>query len=287
MLRRTKRQIYYKTDEEIELIREACLLVCKVLTHCATRLKPGVSGIELDKEAEEIIRDHGATPAFKGYRGFPATLCISPNEVVVHGIPNDVPFKEGDIVSIDCGTFLKGFHGDAAYTFAIGEVDEATMQLLRVTKTSLYKGIAQAVHGNRLGDISFAIQYYVERVHPYAVVRELVGHGLGRELHEEPEVPNYGRRGNGLLLKEGLVIAIEPMINMGKRDVGQADDNWTVFARDHKPSAHYEHTVAVRKTHADILSDHRPIEEAIAKNPNLKTVELIEADLEGVAQLYH
>ncbi|GIV31948.1 MAG: methionine aminopeptidase [Saprospiraceae bacterium] len=287
MLRRSKRQIYYKTDEEIELIREACLLVCKVLTHCATRLKPGITGKQLDKEAEELIRDHGATPAFKGYRGFPATLCISPNEVVVHGIPNDEPFKEGDIVSIDCGTFLKGFHGDAAYTFAIGDVPEATMQLLRVTKTSLYKGIAQAVHGNRLGDISYAIQHYVEREHPYSVVRELVGHGLGRELHEEPEVPNYGRRGNGLLLKEGLVIAIEPMINLGKRDVGQADDNWTIFTRDHQPSAHYEHTVAVRKVQADILSDHRPIEEAISKNPYLKTVELIEADIEGVISQFH
>lgn len=279
MLTGKQKRIFYKTDEEIELLREACLLVCKVLTHCAERLQPGITGMQLDKEAEELIRDHGAEPAFKGYRGFPATLCISPNEVVVHGIPNDQPFEEGDVVSIDCGTFIKGFHGDAAYTFAIGDVKEEVMQLLRVTKTSLYKGIAAAVHGNRVGDISYAIQNYVEREHPYSVVRELVGHGLGRSLHEEPEVPNYGRRGNGILLKEGLVIAIEPMINLGKRDIGQSDDNWTIFTRDYMPSAHYEHSVAVRKEKADILSDHRPIEAAIEKNPALRTVELIVEDL--------
>lgn len=280
MLRGKQKRVFYKTDEEIELLREACLLVCKALAHCASRLKPGVTGLQLDKEAEELIRDHGAEPAFKGYRGFPAALCISPNEVVVHGIPNNEPFEEGDVVSIDCGTFINGFHGDAAYTFAIGDVDEEVMQLLRVTKTSLYKGIAQAVHGNRVGDISYAIQNYVEREHSYSVVRELVGHGLGRSLHEEPEVPNYGRRGNGLMMKEGLVIAIEPMINLGRRDVGQSDDNWTIFTRDFAASAHFEHSVAVKKEKADILSDHGPIEEVVAKNPSLRSVELIKEDLE-------
>lgn len=272
-------QIFYKTDEEIELIREACLLVCKVLTHVGTRLKPGMTGNILDKEAEEIIRDHHASPAFKGYRGFPSTLCISVNEVVVHGIPSEQEFKKGDIVSVDCGVLLNGFHGDAAYTFALGDVDEEIMQLLRVTKTSLYKGIEQATHGKRLGDLSFAIQHYTEREHGYSVVRELVGHGLGKALHEDPEVPNYGKRGNGVMLREGLVIAIEPMINLGKKDVKQSKDKWTIFAKDRKPSAHYEHTVAVRKQQADILSDHVPIEDAIERNPELKSVELLEAYL--------
>lgn len=279
MLRVKQKQIFYKTNEEVELLREACLLVCKVLAHCAERLQPGITGSQLDKEAEELIRDYGAAPAFKGYRGFPATLCISPNEVVVHGIPNDKPFEEGDVVSIDCGTFLNGFYGDAAYTFAIGDVKEEVMKLLRVTKTSLYKGIDKAVHGNRVGDISYAIQNYVEREHHYSVVRELVGHGVGRSLHEEPEVPNYGRRGNGLMLKEGLVIAIEPMINLGKRDIGQSDDNWTIYARDLLPSAHFEHTVAVRRERADILSDHQPIESAIKKNTALRSIDLIREDL--------
>ena len=272
--------IFYKTDEEIELIREACLLVCKVLTHVGANIKPGMKGSKLDREAEELIRDHGAIPAFKGYVGagsdteFPSTLCISMNEVVVHGIPSDeTGFKDGDIVSVDCGVLLNGYHGDAAYTFALGDVDEKTMELLRVTKTSLYKGIEQAVHGKRIGDIGYAIQTYTERVFGYSVVRELVGHGVGKSLHEDPEVPNYGKRGNGVLMKEGLVIAIEPMINMGKKDIMQGKDGWTIMAADRKPSAHYEHTVAVRKHHADILSDHDPIEAAIAMNPELKTVE--------------
>lgn len=272
--------IFYKTDEEIELLRDACLLVCKVLTHVGANLKPGMKGSQLDREAEELIRDHGATPAFKGYIGagsetaFPSTLCISLNEAVVHGIPSDeIAFKDGDIVSVDCGVLLNGYHGDAAYTFAIGDVDEATMELLRVTKTSLYKGIEQAVHGKRIGDIGFAIQNYTERAFGYSVVRELVGHGVGKSLHEDPEVPNYGKRGNGVLMREGLVIAIEPMINLGKKDVMQGKDGWTIVSSDKKPSAHYEHTVAVRKHHADILSDHDPIEAAIAMNSELKTVE--------------
>ncbi|MBK9013151.1 MAG: type I methionyl aminopeptidase [Saprospiraceae bacterium] len=272
--------IFYKTDEEIELIREACLLVCKVLTHVGANIKPGMKGSKLDREAEELIRDHGAIPAFKGYVGagsdteFPSTLCISMNEVVVHGIPSDeIEFKDGDVVSVDCGVLLNGYYGDAAYTFAIGDVDDNTMELLRVTKTSLYKGIEQAMHGKRIGDIGYAIQTYTERVFGYSVVRELVGHGVGKSLHEDPEVPNYGKRGNGVLMKEGLVIAIEPMINMGKKDIMQGKDGWTIMASDRKPSAHYEHTVAVRKNHADILSDHDPIEAAIAMNPELKTVE--------------
>ncbi len=272
--------IFYKTDDEIELIREACLLVCKVLTHVGANIKPGMKGSKLDREAEELIRDHGAIPAFKGYVGagsdteFPSTLCISMNEVVVHGIPSDeTEFKDGDVVSVDCGVLLNGYHGDAAYTFALGDVDEKTMELLRITKTSLYKGIEQAVHGKRIGDIGYAIQTYTERVFGYSVVRELVGHGVGKSLHEDPEVPNYGKRGNGVLMKEGLVIAIEPMINMGKKDIIQGKDGWTIMASDRKPSAHYEHTVAVRKNHADILSDHDPIEAAIAMNPELKTVE--------------
>jgi methionyl aminopeptidase len=269
-------RVFYKTDEEIELLREASLLVCKVLAHVGSRLRPGLSGKNLDKEAEELIRDHGATPAFKGYNGFPSTLCVSPNEVVVHGIPGDVEFKDGDVVSVDCGTFLNGYHGDAAYTFAIGDVKEELMQLLRVTKNSLYRGIEQAKQGRRLGDISYAIQNYVERENPYSIVRELVGHGIGKSLHEDPEVPNYGRRGNGLMLKEGLVIAIEPMVNLGRKDIRQSDDNWTITAQDRLPAAHYEHSVAVRKGGADILSDHQPVEDAIARNPELKSVETLE-----------
>ncbi len=269
--------VIYKTDEEVEFLREACLLVCKVLAHVGENIRPGITGAQLDREAEQIIRDHGAEPAFKGYRGFPSTLCISVNEVVVHGIPSDQEFKDGDLVSVDCGTLMKnGFHGDAAYTFPVGDVDERVMQLCSVTKASLYRGIAQAVTGNRLGDISYAIQHFTERENGYSVVRELVGHGVGKSLHEDPEVPNYGRRGNGLKLKDGLVIAIEPMINLGRKDVEQAKDGWTIFAQDLYPSAHYEHTVVVRKRTADVLSDHVPVEEAISKNPNVK--EVVSAD---------
>ena len=267
--------IFYKTDEEIELIRESCLLVCKALTAVAEIIRPGISGAEIDKVAEEVIRDHNAKPTFKGYNGFPATLCVSPNESVVHGIPTkDQIFQDGDIVSVDCGVFMNGFHGDSAYTFALGDVSEEVMELLRVTNTSLYKAIDAAVIGNRLGDIGFAVQHYVEKEHGYGVVRELVGHGIGRELHEAPEVPNYGKRGKGTKLQDGLVIAIEPMVNLGKKEVRTAKDGWTVYAKDKKPSAHYEHTVAIRKNGTDILSNHTFIEEAIAKNPNVKEVSL-------------
>lgn len=270
--------VYYKTQEEIELIRESCLLVCKALAQVASIIRPGMSGNQIDQVAESLIRDHQAIPAFKGYNGFPSTLCVSINEQVVHGIPTkDMIFQDGDIVSVDCGVLMNGFHGDAAYTFALGEVAEEVMELCRVTNTSLYKGIEQAIAGNRLGDVSFAVQHYVEREHKYGVVRELVGHGIGRNLHEAPEVPNYGKRGKGIKLQEGLVIAIEPMVNLGRKEVRTAKDGWTVFSRDRKPSAHYEHTVAIRKGGpADILSDHSMIEAEIAKNEAVRSVSLKE-----------
>lgn len=270
-----KKMIIYKTDDEIELIRESCLLVSKTLALVGSMIKPGISGAEIDKAAEELILDHGAVPGFKGYGGFPATLCVSPNEQVVHGIPGkDQVFKDGDIVSVDCGVIMNGFYGDAAYTFALGDVSEEVMKLLEVTNTSLYKGIEQAVAGNRLGDISFAVQYYAEKEHGYGIVRELVGHGVGRNLHEAPEVPNYGRRGRGVKLQEGLVIAIEPMVNLGDKRVATSKDGWTVYARDKKPSAHFEHTIAIRKDKADILSDHSIVELAIRKNDNVKEVKI-------------
>ncbi len=271
--------IYYKTDEEIELIRQSCLLVCKALTHVAGMIKPGMTGEEIDKEAEQLIRDHNAVPGFKGYRGFPATLCISVNEGVVHGIPTKEVFKGGDVVSVDCGSFMNDFYGDAAYTFALGDVAEETMELLRVTKTSLYMGINAARVGNRIGDIGFAVQDYCEKTHPYGVVRELVGHGLGRSLHESPEVPNYGKRGRGAKLQDGLVIAIEPMVNLGAKEVRQSDDGWTIISKDKLPSAHFEHTIAVRKSGPDILSNHIIIEEAIAKNANVKAVALKKSEI--------
>lgn len=269
--------VYYKTDEEVEYIRKSCLLVCDTLAHVASIIRPGITAREIDTAAETLIRDHGAEPAFKGYRGFPATLCVSINEQVVHGIPSDkVVFQDGDIVSVDCGVQWNGFFGDAAYTFPLGNVSEKVMDLCRVTKSSLYVGIEQAVAGHRVGDISFAIQNYVEKGFGYGIVRELVGHGVGRSLHEEPEVPNYGKRGKGMKMLEGLVIAIEPMVNLGKRDVMTSKDGWTVSARDRQPSAHYEHTVVVRKHKADILSNHVPIEAAITKNSEVRAVSLKE-----------
>ena len=253
-------------------MRNANLVVSKTLAHVATMLKPGVTGEIIDKAAEEFIRDHGGKPAFKGYHGFPSTLCVSYNDIVVHGIPGKREFKETDIVSVDCGVELEGFFGDAAYTFAFTNVTEDVIDLLRTTYASLYIGIAQAVHGNRIGDISFAIQEYCERKHKYSVVRDLVGHGVGRSLHEEPEVPNYGKRGRGYIMTEGLVIAIEPMINMGVKEVYQDNDGWTIHTRDRKPSAHYEHSVVVKKGKADILSDHSFLLEAIKNNAELQEV---------------
>jgi methionyl aminopeptidase len=256
--------IYIKTDEEIELIRKSSLLVGKTLAQVAELIRPGVTTIELDKRAEEFIRDHGATPAFLGYSGFPNTLCASPNSQIVHGIPNKEPLKDGDIISIDCGVLMNGFFGDSAYTFCIGEVLPETKKLLEVTKESLYLGIEKAVHGNRVGDIGYAIQDYCES-HSYSVVRELVGHGVGRKLHEAPEVPNYGRKGSGPMLKSGMVIAIEPMINQGVRNMIFEKDGWTTRTKDGKMSAHFEHTLAIRQGNADILSTFEYIEEVLSR----------------------
>lgn len=252
--------LFYKTKEEIELVRESSLLVAKTLAEVAKAIRPGITTLELDRIAEEFIRDHQATPAFLNYNGFPNSLCISVNSQVVHGIPNKSELQDGDICSVDCGVLKNGFYGDSAYTFAIGEVDDETVQLLRITKESLYKGIEKAVAGNRLGDVSHAIQEHAE-TSGYSVVRELVGHGIGRHLHEKPEVPNYGKRGSGLVLREGLVIAIEPMINMGGKAVVHERDGWTIRTADNKPSAHFEHTVAIRKGVPDILSSFKFIEE--------------------------
>ena len=239
--------IYLKTDEEIELLRENNILVSRTLAEVGRHIRPGVTTKELDSIAEDFIRAHGAVPAFLGYQGFPASLCISVNEQVVHGIPSSkCVLKEGDIVSVDCGTFMKGFVGDSAYTFAVGEVAAEVRQLMEVTKEALYKGTAQAKAGNRVGDVSAAVQEYAESF-GYGVVRELEGHGLGRKMHEDPGVPNYGARGRGPLLREGMVICIEPMINMGTKAVVFEQDGWTVRTRDRKPAAHYEFAVAVRK----------------------------------------
>ena len=241
--------IFLKTSDEIELLRQANLLVGRTLAEVAKIIEPGVTTRQLDKVAEEFIRDNGAIPTFKGYPNhegvpFPGSICASVNDVVVHGIPNDVPLKEGDIVSVDCGTLLDGFCGDSCYTFCVGEVDEETKKLLRVTEESLYKGIENAVHGRRLGDIGNAVQTHCEQ-NGYGVVREFVGHGIGRNMHEAPEVPNYGRRGNGLQLRQGMCIAIEPMINVGTHEVQVLPDGWTVKTADRKLSAHYENTVAL------------------------------------------
>ncbi|MCC7505525.1 MAG: type I methionyl aminopeptidase [Saprospiraceae bacterium] len=266
------KKVFYKTDDEIELIRQSCLIVSKTLAHVGSMLKPGVTGKEIDRAAEELIRDHGGRPAFKGYHDFPATLCVSFNDIVVHGIPSNREFREDDIVSVDCGVELNGYYGDAAFTFPFTAVQPEVMELLSVTYGSLYKGIEQAVVGHRIGDIAFAIQDFAERKHGYGVVRELVGHGVGRSLHEEPEVPNYGKRGKGMVMREGLVIAIEPMVNLGVKEVYQAQDGWTIHTRDRKASAHYEHSVAVRKNKADVLSDHNYILEAVKNNPALQII---------------
>lgn len=261
--------IIYKTVEEIELIRQSCLLVNDTIAEITKNVKPGVTTLYLNNLAEEYIRDHGAMPSFKNYHGFPFACCMSVNDAVVHGYPTNDQLKEDDILSVDVGTLKNGFHGDSAYTLALVNVHTATKKLMRVTKESLYKGIEKAIAGNRIGDISFAIQEYTERKNGYGVVRELVGHGLGKDLHEDPQVPNYGKRGSGTKLQDGLVIAIEPMINLGKRYVYNAKDGWTVRTRDSKPSAHYEHTVCVRRDEADILSSFKSIEAAEKANPNL------------------
>jgi methionyl aminopeptidase len=252
--------IYYKSDEEIELLGKSSLLVGKTLAEVACFLKPGVKTAVLDGVAETYIRDHGAIPGFKDYRGYPATLCISVNEQVVHGIPGDREIQDGDIVSVDCGTILNGYYGDSAYTFAVGNVAAENLHLMKVTKESLYRGIEQAVAGGRLGNIGYAVQSYVESF-GYSAVRDLVGHGLGKNLHEEPQVPNYGKRGSGIKMMEGLVICIEPMINRGKKNVIQEKDGWTIRTADGLPSAHYEHTVALRKEGTNVLSTFEYIEQ--------------------------
>lgn len=256
--------IHLKNKEEIALIKESAQLVSKTLGLMAEMVEPGITPLALDRKAEEYIRDHGGVPGFLGLYDFPNSLCISVNEQVVHGIPNNKELKEGDIISVDCGVLMNGFYGDHAYTFAVGELKPEVAELLKVTKESLYLGIAQCVAGNRIGDIGFAIQNHAEK-HGYGVVRELVGHGLGKKMHEGPEVPNYGKRGKGSLLKEGLVIAIEPMINLGSRSIRQLADGWTIITADRKPSAHFEHDIAIVDGKPEILSTFDYVEEALAK----------------------
>ncbi|MEO1654083.1 MAG: type I methionyl aminopeptidase [Bacteroidota bacterium] len=251
--------IFYKTKEEIELIRQSGLVLGKAHGEVAKHVKPGIKTRDLDKIAEEYIRDHGGVPSFKGYKKFPGSLCISVNEAVVHGIPGEYELKDGDLISIDCGVCLNGYHSDSAYTYAVGNISSEAEQLLKVTKEALYEGIASAKAGSRIGDISHAIQKHVEH-HNFSIIRELVGHGLGKSLHESPEVPNFGKRGRGPKLKEGLVIAIEPMVNLGKRNVVQERDGWTIRTFDRKPSAHFEHTVAISNGTPDILTTFEFIE---------------------------
>lgn len=264
--------IKIKTAEEIELIRKSSELLSKVMGEIAKMLKAGVTGIELDKFAEAYIRDNGGSPTFKGYNRFPNALCISMNDEVVHGIPKPDAYKDGDVVSVDCGVFMNGYHGDMAYTFGIGNIKPEVEQLMRITKQALYLGIEQATVNRRTGDIGYAIQDFCERQHPYKCVRELVGHGVGKTLHEDPQVPNYGRKGDGPRLPENCVIAIEPMVNMGKRDIYTKRDNWTIATQDGQPSAHYEHTVVVKPEKATILTSFEWIEKAVQENEELVKV---------------
>ena len=259
--------IFLKTDDEIELLRQSNLLVGKTLAEVAKLIKPGVTTKELDRVAEEFIRGHGAIPTFKGFPNpfgppFPGSICTSVNEQVVHGIPGDTVLKDGDIISVDCGTLMNGYCGDSAYTFCVGEVAPEIIELLKVTKEALYKGIEMAVHGKRLGDIGYAVQQHCES-HSYGVVREFVGHGIGKNMHEDPQVPNYGRRGTGALLKKGMCIAIEPMITLGDKKIGMEADRWTVRTMDRKCAAHFEHTVAVGLDKADILSSFEFIDQVL------------------------
>ena len=259
--------IFLKTDDEIELLRQSNLLVGKTLAEVAKVIRPGATTKELDKVAEEFIRDNGAIPTFKGFPNpygspFPASICTSVNEQVVHGVPGDVVLREGDIVSVDCGTYMNGFCGDSAYTFCVGEVAPEIMELLKSTKNALYLGIQNAIPGKRLGDIGYAIQQYCESK-SYGIVREFVGHGIGKDMHEDPQVPNYGRRGYGAMIKRGLCIAIEPMITLGNWALGMERDGWTVRTRDRKCAAHFEHTIAVGPKGADVLSSFDFIEEVL------------------------
>ena len=255
-------KLILKTAEEVELIRESSLLVSRTLAEVGRLVKPGVKTIDLNKHAETFIRDNKGIPAFLNYNGFPYSLCISTNDKVVHGFPDSNELKEGDIISIDCGAILNKFYGDSAFTFAVGEISSEIRQLLDVTRESLLRGIEKAVVGSRIGDIGFAIQDYTES-HGYGVVKELVGHGVGFKLHEKPDVPNYGKRGTGMKLEEGMVVAIEPMINLGRAGVKFWKDGWTISTSDGKPSAHFEHTVAIRKGKADILSTFDYVDEVL------------------------
>jgi len=256
--------IYYKTPEEIEIMRESALMVSRTLGVITPMVKPGMTTFEIDRVAEEFIRDNGGVPSFKGYHGFPATLCTSVNAEVVHGIPNKKELQEGDIISVDCGVYKNGYHGDHAYSFEVGEVKQEHLDLLRVTKESLYKAIEQVRFGKRIGDVSYAIQKHVH-AHGYTIVRELTGHGIGKDLHEDPPVPNFGKAGRGPKIKNGMVIAIEPMINLGTRDTMMMSDGWTWETRDGKFSAHFEHDVAVINGEPSVLSTYDYIEEALAK----------------------
>ncbi len=261
--------ILYKTNDEVEYMRSSALLVSKTLSAVAAVLKPGMTTMQIDKLCFEFLKDHHAIPSFLNYHGYPFTVCASVNDVVVHGFPNNEPLKEGDVVSIDMGLILNGWHGDHAYTFLMGPASPEVKQLVKVTKESLYKGIEKAIAGCRVGDIAFAIQEHTEKKHGYGVVRELVGHGLGRSLHEDPQVPNYGKRGSGPKLKENCTLAIEPMINMGTKDIFTNTDGWTVRTKDGKPSAHFEHDICVKRNKAVILSDYTIIETAEKANIHL------------------
>ena len=254
--------IVVKTKEEIEIMRESALVVSRTLGMLAKEVKPGVTTLYLDELAEDYIRSQDAIPGFLGLYDFPNTLCMSPNAQVVHGIPNDTPLQEGDIISIDCGAIKNGFYGDHAYTFAVGEIDSKAEKLLRVTKESLYEGIRQLKAGNRVGDVGYAIQRHCEK-NGYGVVRELVGHGLGRKMHEDPEMPNYGKRGRGKKLVEGMVVAIEPMVNLGTHRINQLSDGWTILTKDGKPSAHFEHDVAIVNGKPELLSTFQYIYDAL------------------------
>ena len=252
--------LFLKTDEEIAIIKQSGLILAQTLGVVAKAIKPGIATKALDKLAEAYIYDQGAIPSFKGYNQFPATLCISVNEAVVHGIPGSYELKEGDIVSVDCGVLYKGFHSDSAFTFPVGEITKEAKELIKVTKEALYLGINQAIVGNRIGDIGGAVENYVSK-HNFTVVRDLAGHGIGKSLHEDPQIPNYGKRGTGVRLKKGMVLAIEPMVNLGKSAVRQEKDGWTITTIDKKLSAHFEHTVAVGEQQAEILTSYQYIEE--------------------------
>ena len=267
--------IHIRTKDEIEIIRQNAMMVTATLTEVAKMIKPGITTASLDAMAETFINDNGGKPSFKGYNGFPASLCISVNEVVVHGIPGSYELKDGDIVSVDCGFYRNGYHGDHAYTFAVGNVPQEVLDMMRITKESLALGILQAKANNRVGDIAHAIEHHTNKLHGYGVVRELVGHGVGKNLHEDPQVPNYGRRGDGKRIKEHCILAIEPMINLGTRDVFTLEDGWTVVTADGKPSCHYEHTTLVRRNFGENLSSFAPIEAAERANPELNKGHLV------------